>query len=136
MIMGSRRRAAWIAAAGVHLALVLCGAFRITPLSREHLAGSVIETYRDYTGASSAYGFFAPAVASEWRATLDACSDPTHCIPIDGEQMSHEARLLLVTIDSMLAEDDLRDLVAASYAARQFARLPHAKVVLVQAAMT
>ena len=135
MTMGDRRHAAWIVAASVHLALVLCGAFRVTPVSRGHLAGNVIETYRDYSGANSGYGFFAPAVASEWQATFDACSDPAHCIPVDGERMSHEARLLLVTIDSMFAEDDLRDLVAGSYAARQFARLPHANVVLVKAAM-
>jgi hypothetical protein len=135
MIMDSRRHAAWFAAAGVHLVLVLCGAFRIPLIPRTHFAGAAIETYRDYTGAGTGYGFFAPGVASEWRATFEACSDPAHCAPIGDEPMGNEARLLLVTIDSMFAEEDLRDVVAASYAARELARLPAANVVLVKAGM-
>lgn len=132
--MSDRGRIAWIAAAGVHLALVLCGAFRITPVSQKVLIGRVIETYRDYSGANSAYGFFAPGVASEWHVAFDACSDPRHCIPVEEERVGHEARLLLVTMDGAFAEEQMRDFMAASYAARQFARLPHANVVLVKAA--
>jgi hypothetical protein len=133
--MSYRGRVTWIAAACLHLALVLCGAFRITPVSPKLLAGRVIEAYRDYSGASSAYGFFAPGVAPEWHVAFEACSDPGHCIPVEEEQVGHEARLLLVTLDGAFAEDQLRDFMAASYAARQFARLPHANVVLVKAAM-
>lgn len=133
--MSDRRRIAWVAAACVHLALVLCGAFRVTPVSPKLLLGRVIEAYRDYSGASSAYGFFAPAVAAEWRVKFDACSDPRHCIPVEEERVGHEARLLLVTMDGAFAEEQMRDFMAASYAARQFARLPHANVVLVKAAM-
>jgi hypothetical protein len=126
------RRMAWIAAAGVHLALVICGAAGYTPVSPRHLAGRVIETYREFTGANNGYGFFAPGVASEWRATFDICGAGMHCMPAAEEQVGREARLLLVTIDGLLGESDLRDLLAASYAARQFARFPHAEVVLVK----
>jgi hypothetical protein len=133
--MSDRGRIAWIAAACAHLALVLCGAFHVTPVSRQVLIGRAIETYRDYSGASSAYGFFAPGVAAEWHVAFDACSDPRHCIPVGEERVGHEARLLLVTMDGTFAEEQMRDYMAASYAARQFARLPHANVVLVKAAM-
>lgn len=128
-------RVTWIAAGCLHLTLVLCGAFRITPVPTRLLAGRVIEAYRDYSGASSAYGFFAPGVAAEWHVAFEACSDPRHCIPVEEEQVGHEARLLLVTMDGAFAEDQVRDFMAASYAARQFARMPHANVVLVKAAM-
>jgi len=133
MTSGGRKRMAWLAAAGVHLALVICGAAGITPVSTKLAGGRVVETYRAYTGANNGYGFFAPGVASEWRATFDVCSDERHCIPVAREQVGHEARLLLITIDGLLGEDELRDLIAASHAARQFARYPHAEVVLVKA---
>ena len=133
--MSRRGRIAWIAAACLHLALVVCGAFRVTPVSRKLAIGRMIEAYRDYSGANSSYGFFAPGVAAEWHVAFDACSDPRHCVPMEEEQVGHEARLLLVTMDGMFAEDQIRDVMAASYAARQFARLPHANVVLVKAAM-
>ena len=127
-----RGRIAWIAAAGVHLTLVICGAAGVTPVSPAHFAGRVIETYGAYTGANSGYGFFAPGVASEWRATFDVCSNG-HCIPASEEQAAGEGRLLLLTIDGLLAENELRDLLAASHAARQFGRYPHADAVLVKA---
>ena len=130
---GGRRRIAWIAAAGVHLALVVCGALGFTPVSPKYFAGKVIETYREYTGANNGFGFFAPGVASEWRATFDVCIDEKHCIPVAEEQVGREARLLLVTIDGLLGESEVRDLIAASHAARQFSRFPHAEVVLVKA---
>jgi hypothetical protein len=132
MTMGSRGRMMWIAAAGAHLALVICGAAGITPVSPAHFAGRIIETYRSYSGANSGFGFFAPGVASEWRATFDVCNNG-HCIPAAEEQVAGESRLLLQTINSLLGENELRDLLAASHAARLFARYPHADAVLVKA---
>ncbi len=131
--MSLRGQIAWIAGAGVHLALVVCGALGYTPVSPNHFAGRIIETYRGYAGANNGFGFFAPGVASEWRATFDVCRDEKHCIPVAEEQVGREARLLLGTIDGLLGESELRDLIAASYAARQFARFPDAEVVLVKA---
>ena len=130
--MGSRGRMVWIAAAGAHLALVICGAAGITPVSRAHFAGRIIETYRAYSGANNGYGFFAPGVASEWRATFDVCNNG-HCIPAAEEQVAGESRLLLQTINSLLGESEVRDLLAASHAARLFARYPHADAVMVKA---
>jgi len=122
----------WIAAAGAQLALVRCGAAGVTPVSPAHLPGRIIETYRAYSGANSGFGFFAPGVASEWRATFDVCNNG-HCIPATEEQVAGESRLLLLTINGLLGESELRDLLAASHAARQFARYPHADAVLVKA---
>jgi len=130
--MGSRGRIVWIAAAGAHLALVICGAARITPVSPAHFAGRIVETYRAYSGANNGYGFFAPGVASEWRATFDVCNNG-HCIPAAEEQVAGESRLLLQTINSLLGESEVRDLLAASHAARLFARYPHPDAVLVKA---
>jgi hypothetical protein len=132
MNVAGRGRMVWIAAAGVHLTLVLCGAAGITPVSPAHFAGRIIETYRAYSGANSGFGFFAPGVASEWRATFDVCNDG-HCLPVTEEEVAGESRLLLLTIDGLLGESDLRDLLAASHAARQFVRYPHADAVLVKA---
>ena len=134
MNVAGRGRMAWIAAAGAHLALVICGAAGVTPVSPAHVAGRVIETYRAYSGASSGFGFFAPGVASEWRATFDVCREG-HCIPVTEEQAAGEGRLLLLTINGLLGESELRDLLAASHAARVFARYPHADAVLVKAAV-
>jgi hypothetical protein len=129
----SRRHAAAVAVACLHLAIVLCGALRVSPVPENSAVGSALETYGAYTGANNAYGFFAPAVASEWRATFSICVDEQNCIPVAEEEVNREASLLFVTIDGLFAYEEVRDLVAASWAAAQFARFPHAKLVIVKA---
>src|SRR5438105_5484654 len=57
-------------AAAAHLLVVAAGPAR-TGVRGSSLAGRFFEIYAVYSGAENSYGFFAPGVASEWRATLD-----------------------------------------------------------------
>ena len=129
----SRKHAALVGAACVHLALVICGAMRVVPIPTWLPIGRSVETYREYTGANNGYGFYAPAVASEWSTTFDICGGkPTRCFEAREEVANREVGLLISTIDGMYMEDGLRDLVAASWAGAQFGRFPRAAVVIVK----
>jgi hypothetical protein len=122
-----------VGAACIHLALVICGAARFVPFSQRHAFGRTIEVYREYTGANNGYGFYAPAVASEWSTTFEVCGGkPPRCFEAREEPANREVGLLLSTIDGMYMEDDLRDLVAASWAGVEFGRYPHAAIVVVK----
>lgn len=128
----SRRHAAISMAACLHLALVLCGAAKVRLVSSENLAGRMLATYRAYSGSDNAYGFFAPAVASEWRGHFTVCRDDRHCTEADLPRGNAESAVLLSSLHGMLAYEG-RDVLAASLAAAQFARAPEAKVIVVQA---
>lgn len=127
----SRRHAATTAAACLHLALVLCGAAKIRLLSPQSAAGAVLATYRAYTGSDNGYGFFAPGVASEWRGHFDVCREDGRCTEADLPRGNAEANVLLSTIHGMLAYE-VRDVLAASLAAAELARVPDAKTVVVR----
>lgn len=127
----SRRHAAITIAACLHLVLVICGAAKIRLLSPETLAGTVLATYRDYTGSNNAYGFFAPGVAAEWRALFDVCDADGRCTEVEMPPGNPEQAVLLSSINGML-QHDVRDVLAASFAAAQFARTPDAKTVVVK----
>ena len=126
----TRRHAAATAAACIHLALVLCGAARVHLLSPQSPAGAALATYRAYTGSDNAYGFFAPAVASEWRGHFDVCRNG-ECTEADLTRANAEANVLLSTIQGMLAYE-VRDVLAASLAAAQLARAPDATTIVVR----
>lgn len=127
------RRGAWaLAAAGAHLALVICGAAGIVPLSTKYAAGRVLAAYGDYSGANNGYTFFAPSVASEWRTTFTVCDAGSHCTDVEPERPNAEGEVLLTTIDALYAEPEVRDLLAASWAAVAFGRYPAARTVVVK----
>lgn len=126
----SRKHAAATAAACIHLALVLCGAAKVTLLSPDSPPGFALATYRAYTGSDNAFGFFAPGVASEWRGHFDVCRNG-ECTQADLPHSNPEANVLLSTLQGMLARD-VRDVFAASLAASQFARVPDATTVVVR----
>lgn len=130
------RHAILVVLAASHLGLVICGAARVQPIARPARLALGVETYRAWTGANNAYGFYAPAVASEWRTQFEICRTVTkRCFRADEERPTREAVLLLSTIDGMFVDADLRELLAASWAAAQLARFPTADVVLVKSQM-
>jgi len=119
--------------AAVHLAIVAAGAAGLRPDSRTS-AGALLETYGEYSGADNSYGFFAPAVAAEWRAAFDlydAASGrwTTRTRP----PTNRELALLDSTINGHFAREDLREALAASWAAAAMAERPDAAVVVVRA---
>jgi len=134
MRLPRRRRTVWIAAACVHLMLVVCGAAGIA-VPRKFFAGRLLATYGDYSGANNGYGFFAPSVAPEWRTTFVVCTSEKLCIDVDHHPPNAEAEALLTTIDSMYTEPDVRDLLAASWAAVEFGRFPDAHAVIVKSSV-
>jgi hypothetical protein len=127
----SRRHAVITVAACLHLALVLCGAAKVRLLATEHPAGLALATYRAYTGSDNAYGFFAPGVASEWRGHFTVCHKDGRCTEADLPHGNAEAAVLLSSIHGMLAYE-VRDVLAASLAAAEFARVPDAKLIVVK----
>jgi hypothetical protein len=132
MTASRRRRGVLIAAACVHLALVVCGAAGLVPLSGKYAAGRILAAYGDYSGANNAYGFFAPTVASEWRTTFTVCDREKHCVDVEPERPNAEGEVLLTTIDALYAEPEVRDLLAASRAAAAFGRYPTAQAIVVK----
>jgi hypothetical protein len=132
MTVSRRRRDVLIAAACVHLALVICGAAGFVPIPAKYAAGRVLTAYGDYSGANNAYGFFAPSVASEWRTTFTVCDGEKHCADVEQQRPNAEGEVLLTTIDALYAEPEVRDLLAASWAAAAFGRYPSAHTILVK----
>ena len=126
-----RTHAAMLIAACLHLALVICGAARIRVLSQETVAGHALATYRAYTGSDNGYGFFAPAVASEWRGLFEVCRADGRCEEAELPYGNPETAVLLSSIHGMLAYD-ARDVLAASLAATQVARVPDARTIVVK----
>src|SRR5262245_31660466 len=66
----NKRLALVTALAAGHLLLVVCGAARVSPGSDDSFAGRVFRWYGAMSGSDSGYGFFAPGVAQECRATF------------------------------------------------------------------
>jgi hypothetical protein len=118
----------------VHLGLVVCGASGLVPFRKTYGLGRALATYGDYSGANNAYGFFAPSVAAEWQTTFSVCETATRCTDVDEDRPNAEVEVLLTTIDALYTEPDVRDLLAASWAAVELGRYPRAEAVLVKGA--
>jgi hypothetical protein len=127
-----RLRILAIALAAVHLVLVVCGAahFRLVPLQ---WGGIVQHTYGALSGSDSSFGFFAPGVASQLRATFTMTDDEGRTwTDVLEHGNNREARLRLGTVVSNFAEESMRRDVAASCAATMFGRHPTARQVVVR----
>lgn len=125
------KRSLWTAAALTHLTLVGFGAAGRVPISEQALLGRVVETYRAYSGAGNGYGFFAPGVAAERRVLLHVFSGGRWgavAEAFDGVESS----LRLLTTTGLMAKAELRQPLAASWAARAFGAVPDSSVVLVE----
>lgn len=125
------KRPLWIAAALVHLTLVGFGAAGKVPISEQTLLGRMVEIYRAYSGAGNGYGFFAPGVAAERRVLLHVFSGGRWleiAESFDGTESSHR----LLTTTGLFAQEQLRQSLAASWAARAFGAVADSSVVLVE----
>lgn len=64
----TRKYAFFTVLAGLHLVLVICGAFKRPLLPKELPASEPLRIYGAVSGADSNYGFFAPSVGPQLRA--------------------------------------------------------------------
>jgi hypothetical protein len=122
-----------LAAAAAHLAVVICGAarFRFTDASS---VGAVLGVYAAYSGANNSYGFFAPGVAAQWRAAFDFY-DPLNDKWVTRTRAPPNLELAVLdsTINSLFANENVRETLAASLAGTALAETPGAAVVVVRA---
>src|SRR5262245_11472247 len=126
----SRYPAAWTILAGVHLALVVCGA---ADLWRHAPDVYGLDSYGMATGADYGYGFFAPQAAPEPRVTSDLIGpDGATWTATLGTGTSREADLRLGNVASFLFKPAQRRDIAASLATALFARHPSAVQVTVK----
>jgi hypothetical protein len=119
-----------------HLALVGCGAARITPLASDSRAGNALQTYCWLSGANTGYGFFAPGVAPQMRATftlLDSAGRSRTVGPEEGSNM--EVTHHLATINHLLSYPAVRGAICASWSGRMFSRYPDAEQIVVHVEM-
>lgn len=120
-------------AGAVHVAIVASGAAGIR-FAHSTLPGTLLEIYGAYSGADNSYGFFAPGVAAEWRAAFDLYDPATNRwttrLRTPGNR---EVALLDSTINGHFARDDLRESLAASWAAAAMAEAPSAAAIVVRA---
>ncbi|HEX5760742.1 MAG TPA: hypothetical protein VF121_16255 [Thermoanaerobaculia bacterium] len=125
------RQVTLAAAAALHLMLVGFGAAGRVPVGETTVIGRVIGVYRAWTGADNAYGFFAPGVAAERRVALHVYAEDRWFL-VHERFDTREADLRLSTLAGLFQEDDLRQLLAASWAARALGSFPAARVALVE----
>jgi hypothetical protein len=127
------RHTIYTALAALHLVLVACGAAGWTVLPPNTAPGHSLRLVRTYTGSDANYGFFAPGVSSQLRATITL-------IDGTGKQwtdtldagMSREAQFRAAGSLGMAAElPGLQPVLAKSWAATMFGRHPTAKTVIV-----
>jgi hypothetical protein len=119
--------------AGIHLMLVIGGAANISLPRWTGVAGRCIRWYGAVSGADSGYGFFAPGVASETRATITLTDGKgrtwTEAFEAGGNQ---EVQLRLGSMVSTAASPGVRRKLAASWAGKFFAIHPEVESVLVR----
>jgi hypothetical protein len=122
-----------VAAAAAHLVSVIAGAARLSA-PNSSLAGQAFNSYAAYSGANNSYGFFAPGVAAEWRAALDSYDAATGRWTTRIRRPPNvELAVLDSTINSLFANEDLREALAASWAGTEIAEMPNAAAVVVRA---
>lgn len=64
------RHLLWVLWAAAHLVLVICGACQTLPESSTNPLAQPVRWYGGLSGANSHYGFYAPEVGDEYRATF------------------------------------------------------------------
>ncbi len=125
------RFACLTALAGVHLALVVCGAAGWA-VPEDNAPGRALRAGRAMTGSDMSFGFFAPDVASELRArfilTDRAGRTWTDALDLGSNP---EVRLRVGNVVALAYIPALRQAAAASLAAAMFGRHPEAVHVVV-----
>lgn len=129
-----KRTPRWaIVLAMFHLGLVIAGACHLEFSRSWRPIGSLLGFYGNLSGADTSYGFFAPSVAPQLRATFtltDAAGrqwTTTHDLG-----KTREANLRLSSTISLVTHDNLRDPILLSWAASMFGRYPTAQKVEVR----
>jgi hypothetical protein len=119
--------------AAAHLGVVICGAARLRFDGPSNL-DAALGVYGAYSGANNSYGFFAPGVAAQWRASFDfydrankTWTTRTRVAP------NLELAVLDSTITGLFSHEKLRQALAASWAGMALAETPGAAVVVVRA---
>jgi len=125
----TKRHAVKVLLALGHLLLVCCGAARWSPLPRDSGARRAVALYGEYTGSSNSYGFFAPGVASQWDVQFSIYAEGQARVEGAMPEANREVRLRVSTVLGTLAQDRLREPLAASLAARCFTEHPEARLV-------
>jgi hypothetical protein len=120
-----------VALAAAHLAAVVLGAARM-PIPQTSV-GKLYDVYAAYSGAGNSYGFFAPGVASAWRAAIDSFDAgerkwTTWVKPAGNIELA----VLDSTITGYFSDDEFREALAASWAGSAMAHAPEAAVVVVR----
>jgi hypothetical protein len=113
-----------------HLLLVVSGAARFFPDCLGEPARQAVDVYGEYSGSNNGYGFFAPSVGAQWDAHFS-------CYAAEGSGWeddavmpgNREVQLRVSTMLSMFGDDKLQEMLAASWAAREFSRYPDAVLV-------
>jgi hypothetical protein len=127
------RRKLILTVAGWHVIVVLMGATHCLPLPSATPAASLLNVYAACSGAEQRFGYFAPAVAAEWRPRIEIYSARTAqwaCVkPADEEG---EFGWRVSTARGALANRATRELIAAAWAARVFTEVADATYVLVK----
>jgi hypothetical protein len=126
----TRSHALKTATAACHLLLVVSGAARFFPACLGERAQQAVEVYGEYSGSSSGYGFFAPSVGAQWDAKFS-------CYAADGRGWeddavmpgNREVQLRVSTLLGMFGDSKLQEMLAASWAAREFSKYPEAVLV-------
>jgi hypothetical protein len=135
----TRRHALATFAAACHLVLVVCGAsgllFTGDPAMGDWPRQGV-QLYGALSGAENGYGFFAPGVGAQIRATfiLTDASGRTWTDTLE-RGLSHEATLRAAGSVSLAAEPDFRDDLFRSWIGTMFGRHPEARRVVVRLEM-
>jgi hypothetical protein len=113
-----------------HVILVVFGAASSTPEADQPNAGIITNSigyYATLSGADNGYGFFAPGVAAELRATftMTDAQGRTWTDTLESST-SHEAELRVTGIVCMYVFERLRGGLLHSWAATMFGRHPEA----------
>lgn len=123
-----------------HMAMVFLGACHVPSedlVDRLGMLGKGIVLYSAYSGANTAYSFFAPEIGSELRAFCIAIGPDGHEIAktLITTSSSHEALIRVNNIvENFWIEDDNEDVrrsLAASLAGRSFSDYPQAEKITV-----
>ena len=117
-----------------HLILIACGAAQVPLGAVGGVPGQAAQTYGGLTGADAGYGFFAPSVSAQLRATF-VLQDQKGRTWTD-TLTSDDNREVQLRIGSMLAHaaepGRLQEAITVSWAAQLLGRHPTARAVLVR----
>jgi len=113
-----------------HLLAVACAAADLRPSRTEGALQQCVVLYGWYSGSNNGYGFFAPSVGSRWQARFSLYDEHGHGWTEESMRPGNrEVNLRHATILGMFARAELREVLAASWAARMFARHPEARLI-------